>query len=298
MRTKELIRCFLFGIPHRAKYPESVRLFCLNIYYLSVRAYEAIRATFDNNLPHAATVRSWYANSDINCDPGISTSSLKILEQKANIKKSNGSELLVSICFDEMYIKKHFQYSTTSREMSGFPSYGPGSVSSNNPLADEINPQNLELSEAANQVIVYMAIGINEKFKLPIAYHFVMSLNGEEKADLTRSVVDSLGNIGVTVVNITFDGCSSNKRMCALLGANLKIESATFQPFFFNYNDHPIYIMFDVPHMEKLVRGVLSDAGKLYDSNGKAICWSHFEQLVELAEKDGFCLTNKMTRAS
>lgn len=118
-RKKELIRCMLFGVPHRTKYPEIVRRFCLNIYYLSVRAYEAIRATFDNKLPHTSTVRSWYANSNMNCEPGISTTCIEILEQKAKTKKSEGDQLLVSICFDEMHIRKHFQYCNTSKEMSG-----------------------------------------------------------------------------------------------------------------------------------------------------------------------------------
>lgn len=297
MRMKDLINCLLFGIPHRAKYPESVRRFCLNIYYLSVRAYEAVRATFNNNLPHVSTVRSWYANSDMNCDPGIGSSSLKILEQKAKTKNNEGSQLLVSICFDEMYLKNHFQYCNTSKEMSGFPTYGPGSVGTDNLLAFETDPNKLNLSQAANQVIVYMAIGINDNFKLPIAYHFVQSLTGDEKAELTRSVTDSLGRIGVTVVNITFDGCQSNKRMCTLLGANLKLDSPNFRTFFLNYNDHPIYIMFDVPHMEKLVRNTLSDAGKLYDADGNTINWAHFDKLVELTEKDGFYLTHKMNRA-
>lgn len=294
---KELIRCFLFGIPHRAKYPECVRRFCLNIYFLSVRAYEAIRAAFQNNLPHTSTVRSWYANSDMNCDPGLSPSCLSILEQKAITKKSEGSQLLVSICFDEMYIKKHFQYCNTSKEMSGFPTYGSGLVDAEDLFEDETNPNKINLTEAANQVIVYMAIGINDNFKLPIAYHFVQSLTGDQKADLTRSITDSLGRIGVTVVNITFDGCQSNKRMCKVLGADLDLDSHNFQPSFLDCNKHPIYVIFDVPHKEKCVRGTLSEAGKLYDSEGNTIHWKHFEELVELAEKEEFCLTHKMTRA-
>lgn len=293
---KELIRCFLFGIPRKTKYPEIVRRFCLDIYFLSVRAYEAVRATFNNNLPHVSTVRSWYANSDMNCDPGVSPTCLRILEEKAKIKKSEGSQLLLSICFDEMFTKTHFQYCNTSKEMSGFPTYGSGLIEESL-TEDETNPNKLNLSEAANQVIVYMAIGINEKFKLPIAYHFVKSLSGDEKADLIRSITDSLARIGVTVVNITFDGCPSNIRMCSLLGADLNLDSPNFRPFFFDCNQHPIFVMFDAPHMEKLIRGYLSEGGKFYDSDGNIVYWEHFEDLVDLAEKEGFVLTHKMTRA-
>lgn len=299
IRLKELICCFVFGIPPRSKYPEIVRRFCLNIYYLSVRAYECLRSTFDNNLPHSATVRSWYANSDLHCEPGISSSCLKILEKKAADKEKEGGKLLISICFDEMYIKKHFQWNNTAKYMEGFPTYGPGAVDSNRSkdAENQMDLSNLVLSEAANQVIVYMAIGINDNFKLPFAYHFVKSLNGEEKAELVRSITDSLARMGVIVVNITFDGCQSNKKMCSDLGANLKINCPNFQPFFLDCNDHPIYIMFDIPHMEKLIRGILSEAGKLYDSDGNTIDWDYFENLVALTEKEGFSLTHKMTQA-
>lgn len=298
-RLKELIRCFLFGIPPRSKYPEIVRRFCLNIYYLSVRAYECLRSTFDDNLPHSATVRSWYANSDLNCEPGISPSCLKILEKKAADKAKEGSKLLISICFDEMYIRKRFQWNNTAKYMEGFPTYGPGAEDSNRPkdVENKTDLSSLMLSEAANQVIVYMAIGINDNFKLPFAYHFVMSLNGEEKAKLMSSITDSMARIGVIVVNIVFDGCQSNKKMCSDLGANLKVGDPRFQPFFRDCHDHPIYILFDIPHMEKLVRGILSESKKLYDSDGNTIDWEYFESLVDLTHKEGFSLTHKMTQA-
>lgn len=148
---KELIHCFLFGVKHRQKYPEVVRRFCLDIYYLSVITYESIRSTFNNNLPHTATIRSWYANSDMNAEPGISESCLKVLLQKKAIEnKSKGNEFLVSICFDEMYIKKHFQWCNTSKHLSGFPTYGPGALDSDVLFLDSEEFTDLDISEAAN----------------------------------------------------------------------------------------------------------------------------------------------------
>lgn len=70
---KEIFHCLIFGVGHREKYPPIVREFCMKIHYLSVRAFMAIRSTFNNNLPHPATVRHWYANSDMCCEPGIHT---------------------------------------------------------------------------------------------------------------------------------------------------------------------------------------------------------------------------------
>lgn len=292
MKIKELIHCFLFGVKHRQKYPPIVREFCLNIYYLSLRAYESIRSTFNNNLPHPSVIRSWYANCDLNCEPGISSSCLGILKKKAMLKKNMESELLVSVCFDEMYLRKHFQWCNKTNRMFGFPTFGSDT-------ADEIvdNPADLNLDEAANQVIVFMAIGINENIKLPVAYHFINTLDAEKKMDLVGSVVDSLLRVGVIVVNIVFDGHSSNKRMCTLLGANLRLESDLFQPYFLAYNGHPVFILFDVPHMEKLIRNVLANHKYLSIANKNKIEWKFYVELVKLAKTEGFVLTHNMTLA-
>lgn len=289
---KELITCFLSGIKHRHKYPKIVREFCLNIYHASVKAYEVIRFFFNNNLPHPATIRSWYANSDLNCDPGISQSCVEILKKRAIAMKDKGIQLMATLAFDEMHIKQNFQWCNTSREMIGFTTYGTDAL---NP--DDEKLEDLNLDEAANQVIVLMAIGINDHFKLPIAYHFIKRLGAEDKAELVLSAIDSLNRAGVVVPNISFDGHSSNKRMCTLLGANLKLSSDQFQPYFLNRNGDRVYIIFDVPHMEKLVRNILSDHKKLFDSDGGVIEWKFYEDLVQLSKTDGFDLTHKMTKA-
>lgn len=264
------------------------------MYYASVRAYETIRTTFDNNLPHPATIRSWYANSDVNCEPGISESCINIIGKYATEKQKMGSDLLVSVCFDEMYIKSYFQWCNTSKEMNGFPTYGSYAVK-----PDEVseNLNELDIDEAANQVLVFMVIGINQNLKLPIGYHFIRSLEGEDKRDLITSVIDALIRVNVTVVSITFDGHATNKKMCRLLGANLTLNSKAFKPYFLASNGKRVYIIFDVSHMEKLVRNILGKYGKLIDMDGKMIAWKYFEELVKLRRTEGFALTHKMTEA-
>lgn len=129
------------------------------VHYASVRAYEGIREYFGNTLPHPGTLRAWYSNSDLNCKPGISLSCLNILKKKAEEKKATGSELVISLIFDEMHIRQMFQWCSSSREMLGYTTFG----SNLNEKGENGNPP-------ANQVIVLMAIGINERIKLPFAY--------------------------------------------------------------------------------------------------------------------------------
>lgn len=44
-------------------YPASVRQFAVNLHAHSSRAYEFVRATFDDNLPHHSTLRRWYTDA-------------------------------------------------------------------------------------------------------------------------------------------------------------------------------------------------------------------------------------------
>lgn len=275
---------------HREKYPKSVREFCLNIYYLSVRAYEAVRSYFDNNLPHVATIRHWYANSDMNCEPGVHDSCLDILKNRATQRKQENSELVLSICFDEMFCRKHFQWCHQTNQMLGFPTY---------PENDHnFNINELKLDEVANQVIVFMAVGINENLKLPIAYQFVQSLNADQRVPLVTNIIRKVRATGAIVNNISFDAAAPNILMCTKLGANLEVDSPDFQTFFFiPGDDKPIYIFFDTPHMLKLIRRILAIYGFLIDVNGGRIEWKYFEELVNLSKSDGFHMTHKMSQA-
>lgn len=205
---KEILQCLLFGVQHKEKYPPKVREFCLNLHYLSVRAYSLIRSTFDDNLPHPVTLRRWYANSDMCCEPGIHESSLNILRNKANEKKKQAKELLVSVCFDEMFIRKHFQWCNEFKRMLGFPTFPSPDTNTER----EFMESDLSLEEAANQAFVFMVVGLNENIKLPVAYHFISSLGADMRSILVQQVIAAVRSTGAVVVDISFDGLLENKK--------------------------------------------------------------------------------------
>lgn len=280
----ELIHCLLNGVKHREKYPKVVRDFCLMVHYASVRAYEAIRVFFGNTLPHPGTMRAWYSNSDLNCKPGISQSCLQILKKKADQKKAIGKELVVSLIFGEMHIRKMFQWCNNTKTMLGYSTFG-----SNKDENGEIqNP-------AANQVIVFMAIGINERIKLPFAYHFIKSLKAEERKCLVGQAIDALIDTGVKVACITFDGLVANRKMCRLFGANIDIFSSQFKPYFEAKKGDKIRIMLDIPHREKLIRGALGELKVFYNASYEKIEWKYYEDLLKY-DKRGFGLTHKLNQ--
>lgn len=247
----------------------------------------ALRTFFKNKLPSVATIRSWYTTSDLACEPGIHESCLNILRKKVERKRVEGRKLYITICFDEMHIKRFFQwkYSRRNRTLMGCPTYGEGSEGEYG-----------KLDNAASQVIFFMANGINEKFNLPFAYHFVRSLKADEKKKLLEECIQKVNETGAIVLNISFDGIGTNSKICDLLGADLDVTSENFKPYFTLEDGKRIHIIFDVCHMEKLVQNVLARVGRIHDETGKIIQWQHFVKLLELSEKSNLNMTHKITK--
>lgn len=257
-----------------------VREFCLNLHFQSTHAYEFVRETFNKNLPHVSTIRAWYSQSDLNASPGINQKCLKILEQEAINKKSEGSVLTVLILFDEMSIRKHVQWNHSSKRILGVVTYGKDSI----------------LPVFATQAIVFMVSGLNKNFQLPIAYHFIDSLNSSERKELLTLVIDSLTKVGIRVATVTFDGLPANLTMCQLLGANLDVFSQSFKPYFIASDGNPVYIILDPCHAEKLVRNTIGNKKILLNENNEQIKWSYFEDLVRYSKNEGFALTHKLNQ--
>lgn len=278
-----MLYCLINGVQPGTKYPETVRQFSFTLSYFSGRSYDFVRKFFNNNLPGRSTIRSWYANSDLDCTPGINSTSLKLLKQKALENKEKGRELVCSLCFDEMYIRQHMQWCHSSKIMLGLPTLGDNS----NPMEDVL---------LAKQVIVYMLNVIDERFQIPIAYHLITSLNGHERAEFLKEIIGKLTNIGVIIINVSFDGPSANGAMASLLGANLDVTSINFWPYFFNGNGNKIFIIYDNCHMLKLVRKTIGDVGTMLDGRNEKIQWSYFKKLIQFSKAKGFALTHKMNK--
>lgn len=283
MKQKQIVN----GLIHRAKggekYPEHVRQFCITMNYHSPRAYEFLRESFDNHLPHTSTIRSWYANSDLNTLPSvINEQCLNILQRKVNEKSEKGEKLICGITFDEMNIRKHIQWSNKERKFTGYSSL-------------ENDSQAKQKSNIANQALVFIVTAVNDSFQLPIAYYFICSMDGHNKKALVEKIVHSLMDCGIVVSHITFDGAQANKTMCKLFGAELNVYSPFFKPYIRIRNKN-VYIFFDVCHMLKLVRNRLATNEILFDYAGNEIRWQHVVDLAHFNSR-GLNLPNKLNQS-
>lgn len=260
------------------KYPPSVREFALKMDYASPRAYEILRDTFDGNLPGKTTIRKWYANSHMDAQPGVNKNMLQLIEKKVAEQKAKGSEFVCSLAVDEMSIRQHAQWCNEKKCIIGYPTYGQSCSAK---------------KDLAKQAIVFMLTGVNERFQLAIAYHFVVSLNGEERGQLLETVLNEVVKTEARIICVTSDGLPANTSMYEYLGANLKLESDEFQPFM-NVGGQKIYVIRDPPHMHKLVRNALASKMVLFDGDNGEIKWSYIVKLVEYGKSKGLNLTHKL----
>lgn len=258
---KAIANCLLHGPPTK-QYDEDVR-------------------KFNNNIPHPSTIRKWYMNSSANGEPGLSKQSFQRLTQLANEQKANGIELICSLIFDEMSIRKHLQWSDSEKKFLGHITYG-------------FRPDNEDV-RIANNAIVFMLNGINIDFTIPVAHYFIGSLLAVEKANLIEEVIKAISACGVRVLNISFDGLPCNFTTCELLGASFGERS--FKPYFILPGDNrKTYIILDPPHMLKLARNCIGNTSALIEENGGRIMWNYFEKMEQFRIVRGYTLTHKMNK--
>lgn len=266
------------------KYSENVRLFCLTIHFYSPKAYEYLRATFLKKLPSTRTIRSWY--SSIDSSPGFTEPAFDALRQKVEEAKANKKELLLGLIMDEMSIRQHSQFDRNKKMFMGHNN--TGNLNSTISNGEEV------CVPIATDALVIMVSGIENSFKIPIAYFLTTGMQGAENAFVLNQALQKLNEIGAKVTSITFDGAKGNLKAAKLLGVDFKME----KPYFKNPYDEEfnVYIILDVPHMLKLARNCLGNKKVLYDREGDEIKWQLFEDLVLLQLSENINLGNKLTK--
>lgn len=282
LNQDEVLNCLINGIKQNEKYSPSVREFAMRLHYNSPAAYKTIREKFNNHLPHPKTIAAWYQQSDISGKAGLTEESLERL--KKIVSEMNGKPLVCALIFDEMYIRKQIFWNNASKSYEGFINYGfdPGKESDESPKA--------------TQAIVFMLSGLNTYFQFPLAYYFIKGLNGKQRADLLEEIISKVTECGVSISNLTFDGCKANPRMCKLLGGDLNVSSATFRPYIENPVDKShIHIIYDPPHMEKLIRNLLATKETIFDDEDNKIEWKYFIDLEKLSRKTDL-FTHKLNK--
>lgn len=276
---REVLGCLCKGVKGGDKYPPSVRAFCLSLHYISPRAYEYVREKFAKHLPHVQTIRQWYRNSNLDAKSGINTHSLDALEA---LSKTMDKPLVINLNFDEMNIHRGMTWCRATNKFVGLIDYGTHSPD------DEFT--------LAKDVIVYMAVGVNSHFQQPIAYYFINTLKGPERAELILNVIAEISKRGIKIADISCDGHKANPLMFKHLGTQLKLVDGDFKSFIINpHNNEKINIIIDPSHAIKLVRNTFGNR-KIIFENDDEIRWQYLVDLVSYSGKHNFGLTHQLTK--
>ena len=116
-----------------------------------------------------------------------------------------------------------------------------------------------------------MVVASNASWKIPVGYFLISGMNGSERANLVKTCLKKLHEVGIEVISLTCDGPSCNFGMISQLGASLDVENfKTFFPHPLD-QDKKVFIMLDICHMIKLVRNTLGKGLILVDKDGGKI---------------------------
>lgn len=280
-----MIECLVNGFNRSEsfRYSENVRKFALRQVFYSNAAYQSLRHFFNKHLPSRRALQMWLTSVD--GSPGISDSALAIIRERADLYQTEKQhQMCVSLISDEMSIKKHVSFDANKQLFSGF-------CTVSNSSTQYINNQNESnvTAKLVKDALVLLIAGPD--FKIPVAYHLLNGLNAVDRAALTLETVKKIEEAGAKVITLTSDGLAANITVAELLGAKFEQD----KPYFYSPTDaqQKIYIVWDPPHMLKLVRKHICE-DQIYHQD-RLINWNLLQLLAEKQSSDNFNLCNKLT---
>lgn len=232
-------------------------------------------------LPAESTIQSWLRV--IEGEPGFTAEAFDSLKNQV---KHRNEPLAVNLVTDEMSIRERIGMGNDGKI------YGCVNLGSN--ITIEADTEDLP---KAKNALVFLAVSLKYKFKIPLGYFMIDSMIGKERAHLLTMCLNLLHEVNTHVVSLTFDGAAVNFNTCKELGANLDYQSMDYRPYFPHpKTQQPVYIYPDPSHMLKNVRNAFAEFGPLTDGNGEEINWLYISKLHELQAKQGLHFGNKLRK--
>lgn len=182
------------------RYPEDVKQFEATMNFYSPQVYNLLRKYL--HLPRPRTVRKQAAS--VSCEPGFLREVIYHLKMSVSRDQSMKDCILM---FDSMAIRKEIVYEQKTSCYVGFVDCGRLQVSTSDVLATE--------------ALVFMVVGLNGRWKYPVAYFLVDHLSGAVRAEMVNQTLCMLTDSGLTVHGIVCDCSYANQRTASQLGCLL-----------------------------------------------------------------------------
>lgn len=121
-------------------------------------------------------------------------------------------------------------------------------------MGSNVYNENDNLIHAKN-ALVFMAVGINGHWKMPLGYFLFEGLNGSDRENLLNKCLQLMVDTGTKIHLITFDGVYSNAIMCKYFQDSFNINNNDNNDVCFNnpFTNKPVYIFYNACHMLKLI---------------------------------------------
>jgi len=133
----------------------------------------------------------------------------------------------------------------------------------------------LDETSVASEALVFMVVGPQGHWKMPIAYFLIKSLTPDTQMVLLQHALEVLHKRSIKVVCVTMDGHLSNISMCTMLGCQLKLNPLKPLRTYFAQpsSGEKVFVMMDPCHMLKLTRNMLQAYGSINSPVG-IVKWS------------------------
>ena len=242
----------------RSMHPAIIRWY-LYLHHRSSGCYKTLRNSRVLSLPSERTLRDYkhFAPAGI----GFSHSTdLQLLDQIKQQKPPHLSKY-VGIVIDEMYIKEGLVYDKSTGCLTGYADLGE--VNNLLVAAEQKfkNPSSNMQRPLAKCMLVIMVRGLFNSLKFAYAQFPAASTKGAQLFPLLHQCIFHLTHLGLTVVSVTCDGASDNRRMFSLHGTKKELTYKTVNVFC--PGKPPIFFISDPSHLIKTIRNCFA-RGKLW----------------------------------
>jgi hypothetical protein len=287
-----------FAMKTKRQYSREERELAICIhYYISKRGYTYLRSLF--SLPCGRTIRRWLRDYD--ALPGLIQKAMDALVLRAKASRAKGKSLVVNLQFDEAAVRREL---TLLQDGTTFGFIDLGRHATSNDDVQHKASSNLRPDPCAKEVLVFMVVGINDNFKIPVAYYMIgKSISSSCKASMTREVIMELQKAEIEVAAVVCDGkgLSVLKDLgvdvpAVLAGSSTARDCSFPHPSFPDQDCKRIFGILDACHLLKLLRNAIGELKVLKWGNHGNVEWKYFENLHSLQKHHELSLAPKFRR--
>ena len=238
-------------------HPAVIR-WCLYLHHKSSGCYSTLRNSGVLKLPSDRTLRDYrHASSS---KPGFSVETdLELLDVVAQQRPKHLAKY-VGLVLDEMHIKEGLYFDKHTGNLVGYSDLGEV----NNLLSeyeDHFDKTGATPRPLSKCMLVFMIRGLFTSMKFPYVQFPAVSTKGADIFPLVREAIRRLTMLGLTVVTVTCDGASDNRKMFSMHNSDSALSYKTVNVY--TSERREIFFISDPPHLIKTIRNCFA-RGKLW----------------------------------